>query len=273
MLLVVELKADPDGALERGPAPCSGRLSSQLRLGRPAPRVGHVHRLQAGERLRDARLDLIVGEQLGQGDLGLVEVDVGTLARGAGPPVDELPAYGEPLLLLGPGGRTGGSQMVLDGLADGVPELALGSGAPGGQRVELVLEGVCGGEDVCSPGGTPLVPAGTCQVASGAGTRRPRRPGPGPATTGSPARSARSCARTPAERSLSRQRQAAAQSPRLPRPTRCDACHPPSIRDCRKQAKHPFLGCCGQYRMDRATRLARRLACPPPCSTLLRPTV
>ena len=158
MLSVDQLQAGPDGALERGPALCSRQVAGELRLGCPAPRVGHVHRLQAGECLWDARLDLVVREQLDQGDLGLVEVDVGTFAGSAGPPLIELPANGWPrVLLLIPGGEpAGGPQVVLHGLADGIPELAMGPRAPGGQHVELVLEGVRGGADMGSPGGAPL---------------------------------------------------------------------------------------------------------------------
>jgi hypothetical protein len=42
--------------------------------------------------------------------------------------------------------------MVPDGLADGLPAVAPGPGALGGERVELVLEGVGGGADVRPPG-------------------------------------------------------------------------------------------------------------------------
>jgi len=47
--------------------------------------------------------------------------------------------------------------MVPDGLADRLPAVAPGPRALGGERVELVLEGVGGGADVRPPGGAPLV--------------------------------------------------------------------------------------------------------------------
>jgi hypothetical protein len=87
VLLVLEFQADPGSTLERGPALALRQIRGQLRLRGQAPGVGHIHRLQAGECLWDTRLDLVVGKDPGQGDLSLVEVDIGGLARGAGPPV------------------------------------------------------------------------------------------------------------------------------------------------------------------------------------------
>jgi hypothetical protein len=73
-------------------------------------------------------LDLVLGKELGEGDLGLVEVEVGGLDRVAGPPVNDLVAkVGRRCRERG--GVAGGSEVIAYRQVDRVPETG-SAGAP-----------------------------------------------------------------------------------------------------------------------------------------------